>query len=142
MIIDANRAGDFTPPISGRAKEILGGIAAKKVKIVAGGKLLTELSKTKLRGLLLEWSRAGRLNRVNAGVVDAEIGRIGAFPITSNDIHVIALARVSQTRLVYTKDDDLIVDLKNLHIMTLKGKIIQPNTSINITNKLLGMYAY
>lgn len=63
IIIDANRAGDFNRPISAHAEEILRRVQNRNMRIVFGGKLGKELFRTRLRGLLVEWTRAGRLCR-------------------------------------------------------------------------------
>ena len=56
--------------------------------------------------------------------IDLEKGNLEAAGIcVSNDIHIVALARISGSRLLYSKDDNLCKDFKNLKVLNPKGKI-------------------
>ncbi|MEQ8443002.1 MAG: hypothetical protein RIM33_14790 [Alphaproteobacteria bacterium] len=141
MIIDANRAGDFSGMINECAKIILLRIAQKKVKVAVGGQLMQELSRTALRGFLLEWSRNGQLRRIDETDINHELHLLAGAHLVSNDIHVIALARASRTRLVFTDDNNLITDFKNTLLISPKGKVICTSTDPSIARKLLDIYA-
>lgn len=140
VIIDANRASDFTKPLSDHAAEILKRIAAKQMTVAVGGRLLDELSKTKLCNLLAEWARSGRLRRPDTSQLEAETKRFEAEAIKSDDPHILALALVSGTRLLYTEDQLLILDFKNLDHIRPKGKIVKPDTKSGIAGKLFDNY--
>ena len=131
IIIDANRAGDFSPPHAAHATEIANRIAKRRMSIVIGGRLLRELSQTKLIGLVSEWIRAGCAKRLDDAAVDSEECRISSCPIASDDPHVLALALLSGCRLVYTEDQNLIKDFKNLDFLRPKGKVVKPSTNTN-----------
>ena len=78
-------------------------------KLVVGGELLRELSK---RNEFVKWLRAaqrtGRAVRVDDDAVKQEVARIAPErDWESNDLHVIALARLSGTRLIFTNDQAL-----------------------------------
>ena len=141
IIVDANRAADFTRPLGGRAKEILERINRNKIRIVIGGKLGLELAKTKFGPLLVELLRSGRAHRYSDSDVETESILVQAMALNSDDPHVLALARVSKTRLVYTNDQNLMKDLKNIRIVSPKGKIIASTTSAKITCVLLDNHA-
>jgi predicted nucleic acid-binding protein len=128
IIIDANRAGDFCHPFSMHAPEILRRIAEKRTRVTVGGKLLHELSQTRIKQLLLEWARSGRLDRQNDEHVNAETERFASTNLSSDDPHIIALAYISGCRLLYTEDSALIIDFKNTSIISPKGKVIKTNT--------------
>ena len=62
-----------------------------------------------------------------------ETFRLGAdlranMNISSDDSHILALARVSNERFLYTQDGNLINDFTNVRILRPKGKIVTPTT--------------
>lgn len=132
IIIDANRAGDFSNPLQGHAQEIISRINSKQMSIALGGKLTKELSKTKLKDLLLEWVRAGRAKRIDDRELTAEEARLETLDLVSNDSHVLALAIKTNCKLLYSADDKLIIDFKNVKIISPKGKVVKPTTKKNI----------
>jgi hypothetical protein len=92
-------------------------------KVVSGGKLQTELGKTALRPLLAQWSASGRLillPNVEIAVEQAAIEKAG---IHSNDSHVLAITRLSNSRVVVTRDQLLMRDLKDRSVMGERRKI-------------------
>lgn len=127
IIIDANRAHDFVIPMKNHAPEIVQRVSLGKIRLVAGGILLTELSKiVKFLNLLMEWEKAGRILKISDNnLEDCEIDSNSAC---SNDIHVLALAIKSNCRLLYSDDNNLITDFKNLTLISPKGKVIKTST--------------
>ncbi len=95
--------------------------------VVAGclGKETDKVNKAK------EWFRQARLSgyllRVSSQRVATETKRLAASKVSlglkSDDPHVLALAKVSGARLLYTNDKDLKDDFKNLGVLKPKGKI-------------------
>ena len=84
-------------------------------RLVAGGKLLDELKRTRL---FQKWAQqavlSGRMKIENKRKVDAqvtELKNVGSYK--SNDPHVLALAQISGARLLYSNDTDLQQDFKN-----------------------------
>ncbi|MEX6506693.1 hypothetical protein [Jiella sp. M17.18] len=108
--------------------------------MTVGGKLLRELPKTGLRDLLAEWARGGRLERLDTDLVDREEAAVESLPLRSDDPHVLALARVSNSRLLYTQDGNLIVDFKNRQIIDPRGKVIKVDTPERIVLALLARF--
>lgn len=82
---------------------------ARGNKLVVGGKNLRELSKlNEFRRWFRAAQRTGRAVRVDDDAVEREIERIAPERAwESNDLHVIALARLSGTRLLFTNDQAL-----------------------------------
>ena len=95
-------------------------------RLVVGGTLLRELSQySKFKVWLAAAIPAGRAQSIRDAVVDEETESIRAGEICrSNDHHVIALARISGARLLFTNDRNLEQDFKNRSLVpNPRGKI-------------------
>ncbi len=95
-------------------------------KLVHGGKLTREFIKSNsLRRILVVLDRAGRGFKVDDAAVDAEEKVVTSTGMcSSDDEHIIALARVSHVRLLCSHDGDLISDFTNTSLLSRpKGKI-------------------
>lgn len=130
IIIDANRAGDFTAPLLGHAEEILRRLKNRSIRIVSGGKLHRELSRTRFREILIELQRVGRLVRVDDHLVDADEQVVISAGTRSDDPHVIALMRMSGCRLIYTDDNALIEDIGDAKLVSPIGCALKSTTSV------------
>ena len=127
-IIDANVSpevfGDDRTPRGRLLFEWLTG--GRTGRLVVGGKLLRELRQYgKFKVWLREALSAGRARCIRDAVVDAETESIRAGQsCQSNDHHIIALARVSGARLLFTNDRNLEKDFKNQALVPdPRGKI-------------------
>ena len=126
-IIDANVGHQLfsnKPPSAG--SYFLDWLTKGKGKLVVGGNLRQELEKSeKFKRLLLELERANKaINILGREVVDATKALHDQGICTSDDEHVLALARVSGARLLYTNDKDLQKDFKNREIIGgVQGRI-------------------
>ena len=107
------------------------------MKICVGGKLYIELSRTRIRELLVEFDRAGILIRVESDEIDDAEKSILSIGINSDDPHILALAKVSRTRLLYTEDRELMDDFRNTQVLTPKGVVITPSTPAHHTDNKL-----
>lgn len=124
-IVDANVAhqvfGEDRPPAGERFFDWLSG---RRGQLVVGGRLREELGRNASK-----WLKTASLYGRVRSVIDEDVnGRAEALRrnniCTSNDEHVIALALVSGTRLLYTNDKALIEDFKNRDIVAgPRGKI-------------------
>ena len=109
-IVDANVSHEvFGGSERPEAGKFFAAWLAKGNKLVVGGKLLEELSE---RSEFVKWLRAaqrtGRAVRIDDDAVEREAARIAPErDWESNDLHVIALARLSGTRLLFTNDQAL-----------------------------------
>ena len=79
-----------------------------------------------MRRKLLEYMESGKAARFSNEKIDEEISNLGRLKtIRSNDKHIIALARISKSKLLVTEDKDLIDDFKDRDIVgghIYKGK--------------------
>ena len=126
IIIDANVLGKFLADRpDDDAAPVQAWLLKRKGKLVysTGGKFAREIV-GKARRRLLDYVRAGlaveevrreRLLEEEQGLAD---------DIKSDDPHVLALARVSGARLLYTDDGDLIADFKTKRFIDRpRGKV-------------------
>lgn len=90
-----------------------------KGQLVVGGKLLEELSEYwNFSRWFRRARRTGQVIRVSDDAVAAETANLESRRICkSNDAHVLALARVSGARLLFTNDQDLQEDFGNRAII-------------------------
>ena len=104
-------------------------------RLVVGGKLLEELevSSQDFRKWATEVALAGRMRIVSKGKVDARAERIQSdAAITSDDPHILALAQISGTRLLYTNDKALQNDFRNRRLIdNPPGKIYSTDERTN-----------
>ena len=99
--------------------------------LVVGGKLLEELSKNhNFRKWLQQAFSSGRAsNPGDERVEDVINDLIKAASCESNDHHVIALAQLSNARLLYSGDGDLQQDFKNKELIdNPRGKVYSAPT--------------
>ena len=93
--------------------------------IVAGGRLFRELVQNpNFRSFFEARQQAGRAIRVPDSVVDAAEDELQSVDTRTNDKHVLALARVSGARLLFTNDRALQADFRNSRIVPgTRGRI-------------------
>ena len=107
-------------------------------RLVVGGKLLRELRQYgKFKVWLNEAISAGRARRIRDAVVDSETEAIRAGQsCRSNDHHILALARVSGARLLFTNDRYLEKDFKDRSLVPdPRGKIYKDATHSRLLNQ-------
>lgn len=107
-----------------------------KGKLVVGGKLLKELSEYQnFSRWFRQARRIGQAVRIPDDEVDAETAALASRHICkSNDAHVLALARVSGARLLFTNDQDLQDDFGNREIIRdPRGRVYTTRSHQNIS---------
>jgi len=114
LIIDANVAHKFTVPPHEDVAPVVSWLLSKKKRrlprLAVGGKLRKELHKAgeAIRRFLRILDEAGRLYDVDDDLVDAEtqavVELLEEADEKSDDPHVLALARVSGSRLLASDD--------------------------------------
>ena len=112
-------------------------------RLVVGGKLLDELKRSSegFRTWAVQARLAGRMteeNKREVGTRTAELQRGGEYK--SDDLHILALAQVSEVRLLYSNDGDLQQDFGNKRLIdNPRGKVYstRKNTSFTTTHKSL-----
>ena len=127
IIVDANRLGIFLAERSGEdAVPIRQWLDTRGGSLVysTGGQFANEL-KGKAKGKLAAYHQAGKARLVPASRFAEDEAKLKASgKLRSNDPHVLALARASGARLLYTKDSDLIADFKDHRLVrNPRGKI-------------------
>lgn len=132
MIVDVNIAHrvllsdndvDF-----GHVHTSLFGNKKPRAKLVYGGKLADEYSRNgALRRIVLQLNSAGRARRIADDVVTEEALSVSeSGSCRSNDAHIIALARLTDVRLLCSQDNDLHADFTNAQLLSKpRGKVYQ-----------------
>lgn len=98
-------------------------------RLVYGGKLARELHKVQAAAnQLAELRRSGRADFVPDDKIEAEVACLPDGH-RSNDLHVLALARLTGARLLCTEDSDLIADFKDRHLIPApRGRVYRDET--------------
>ena len=136
IIVDANRLGTFLgdPPDEGSAPiHRWLNLGAGTLIYSTGGQFDCELG-NKHRKKLEAYFRAGRARHVPAGRFAADEAALRASEdVQSDDPHVLALARESGARLLFTGDGDLMQDFKNPKLVNQpRGKIYSGAANANL----------
>ena len=127
-IVDANVVsevfGSNLPPVG---EKFFDWLNKGSGRLVVGGKLFEELkqSSADFRRWGQEAQLAGKMRIVNESEVDARTKQIQSEgTIRSDDPHVIALAQISDARLLYSNDGNLQQDFKNKKLIDdPRGKV-------------------
>jgi len=126
VVIDANKAGDLCNQDRPYLMALMQWIN-RGGRIVSGGKLQEELFRiTKMRELVTEWAKRGTLIQLPKDAVKAKEDEIKGV-CKSDDPHVIAIAIISNARIVVTEDKKLIQDLQDLSIVGRRRRIYKEN---------------
>ena len=126
-ILDANLVGEvFRADPEPAAGQFFNWMYSHQCRLVIGGELRRELEQVES---FVEWADDaaldGRLQVEDDQVVDELARKLSeADDCLSNDEHVIALARVSGARLLFSRDEDLRVDFRNASLLQPRGKTL------------------
>lgn len=122
IILDVNCFQEFKDKNNQDMKPVRNWLRRKNSKIAyaATKKFCSEWSGKEKRRQLKEWSRAGKLSQKDKIKVKKEINQLRG-KIRSNDVHIIALARVANVKVLVSHDKDLHKDFTGL----VGGKIYQ-----------------
>ena len=139
-IVDANVVGEVfglnRPPAG---LEFFKWLRTGGGRLVVGGKLGMELynSSNHFKKWAAEAVRAGKIRRVNDNIVkDITLHLQKGSKYKSDDSHVLALAQVSGSRLLYSNDRDLQLDFKNKTLIdNPQGKVYSTRQSKKFTQQ-------
>lgn len=138
VIVDANVGHEvFGPSQSEAGAFLLGQIIPERKQLVVGGELLRELIQNRN---FVDWlgdaQEFGLARQVSDDQVDAETETLRSEGIcSSNDEHVLALARVSGARLLFTNDNALQDDFRDRQIIGgTQGRIYTTQRSGSVSN--------
>ena len=131
-ILDANVVhevfGKDGPPAG---KAFFDRISSGRLRLVVGGKLLEELEKNMRCRVWIQQARlAGVVHTVNNQAIDTDCDTLRTTgSCRSDDLHVIALARLSRARFLYSNDLSLHQDFKNRQLIdNPRGRIYSTHT--------------
>jgi hypothetical protein len=133
VIIDANVAH----VLLGRGPDgqpIHDHIQTGKVSIVSGGLNARELSAAGLGRWLVQLVRSGTAAIFEQREIEHECKSLHQLGLCiSNDLHIVALARLSGARLLFTRDRQLQADFKNYRIISHpRGRIYSSRRNIQL----------
>jgi predicted nucleic acid-binding protein len=124
IIVDANAASELVQ-VSEDGLPIVERLRKGDLRMVSGHKLKTELLKTNVKSIYQELVLGGRIVEFSDAQIEDEIVKVKKFRLHSNDPHILALARVSGARILFSRDGDLHSDFKNSKVIRPKGKVYQ-----------------
>lgn len=127
IIIDTNRIAEVVSR-SDDAMPVLEWLKRPSSHIAVGGtKLAVEYKKVaSFLSLITTLDRAGRVRRYDGARVDREeAALLEAGSLRSDDPHIIALAKVSGARLLYSDDRALHCDFTDRAVLAPKGRVYQ-----------------
>ena len=129
MIVDANMLAEFlADPIRDDAAPIHDWLDRRGGSPVysTGGRYGAELDRSpNLKTKLADYARRGRARVIPAEEFAPDERALARRPdLRSDDPHVLALARASRARLLYTRDNDLMNDFTNKALIDRpRGKV-------------------
>lgn len=115
LIVDANLCSVIFKKTSDKSFQSLrDSVFSSRVTLIHGGKFTSEYHKAGVLDVIASLARSGRAIRISDDLIDAQIAII-ADRCTSNDHHVIALARADRQlgRVLCSNDEALRTDFKN-----------------------------
>ena len=110
-----------------------------KRRLVIGGKLKEELfQKKEIKQWAYEVGKRGKLDYIKEEDFNRAIRSLKRERLKSNDPHIIALAKVSGARLLYSEDGPLIEDFTNKKLINNpEGKIYPKGKKENALKRWL-----
>jgi hypothetical protein len=108
------------------------------LRMVYGGQLRDEyLRNNAIRRILRELDRAGRLIAIDDGEIEMKMEEIrDSGTCCSNDIHIIAIARLAKVRLLASHDKDLQTDFTNSRVLNKpRGKVFKKASHIPLLRR-------
>ncbi|MCY4221838.1 MAG: hypothetical protein OXC25_10495 [Thiotrichales bacterium] len=134
-ILDANVAHEvFTTNQTEAGRAFLCWLTRRQGRLVVGGKLRLELARHRAaERWIVEGIRAGRVRVAKNDDVDRLAEEL-AGSCRSDDPHIIALARISGARLLYSNDRALHQDFGNRDLLTHpRGKVFSTSETPRLT---------
>jgi hypothetical protein len=130
LIVDANLCSVILKKTNDTSYQKLRDlIFSNRITLVHGGKLTSEYKKAGVLNVIALLSQSGRAFKVSSDLIDLQYDQI-EDKCTSNDTHVIALARADRQRahILCTDDQALQTDFKNKVLIDKpRGTIYSPS---------------
>ena len=129
LIIDANLCSVVLKKTNDTSyQKLRETIFSNRLTLIHGGKLTEEYNKAGVLGVIALLAQSGRAVRVSEALIQAELVKIQNL-CTSNDDHVIALARADRqrARVLCTNDQALVKDFKTKALIdNPRGTVYSP----------------
>ena len=129
LIVDANLCSVVLKKTSDTSyQKLREAIFSNRLTLIHGGKLTQEYATAGVLGVIALLAQSGRAIRVSDELIEEELIQIEGR-CTSNDHHVVALARADRrhARVICTNDQALRVDFKNKALLDgPRGTIYSP----------------
>jgi predicted nucleic acid-binding protein len=126
IIIDANIAHKLIAEENMDAEPIRKWLITGRGKIATGWLNKEELERCSFRPLFQQFILAGRVTEYRAALIKDAHAALNMGDLQSNDAHIIALAKVSNSRVVFSDDRALQADFKSAKFLTNpRGKVYQ-----------------
>lgn len=129
-IVDLNTIGELLKQKHDAAKGFYQWLMDQGTLVVGGKELrkaIYERHDDKQKQIVIELKSAGKILEINDSTVEEEERSVKLSKkeeFASNDVHIIALARISRARLLYSNDYDLHKDFKNPKLIdNPRGKV-------------------
>ena len=140
LIVDANVAAlvfSFEPDKS--FQPIWEALWKNRAVAVHGGRLTVEYRRiARIRNILLELDRKGVLRKLLDSVVNAAEAEFSDLKLKSDDPHILGLAKVSQVRLLCSRDVALHADFTDTQLLRPAGNVYQNSTHTHLIRKHCG----
>jgi len=138
MILDSDTVHRVFPEPTADYQPIFDAISTKTIQLVYGGDLTAEYQRISyFWRILRRLDQAGSAHQESTGpiVADAAVIRATGF-CTSNDFHILALARIGKARLLCTQDNNLMQDFTNHRIIANpRGNIYRTANHAHLINR-------
>ena len=137
IIVDANKLGTFVNPEDENSAPIRRWLEkGGQLVYSTGGRFATEVGQ-RARQQLAVYARAGRAALIpHSAFADDEERLRKHVALRSDDAHVLALARSSGARLLYTEDRALMDDFKDKKIVdSPRGRIYSNAANANLLTR-------
>lgn len=138
IIIDANKLGSFlTDPPDEDSAPVRKWLDKGGILVYSTGSIFAEEVTKRAKRKLADYVRAGQAKVIpGEQFMDDESSLRTQRGLRSNDPHVLALARASGARLLYTGDNDLIADFKNKQFIDKpRGKVYSGSANANLLTR-------
>jgi hypothetical protein len=133
IIVDANCGSEFSP-VGSDAAPIYNWVMKSNGQIAIGGTLKRELLGCKFRDIYQTLLLAGRIREFDGGAVDQLAAEYAKDQrLKSDDPHIIALAHLSNARLLFSRDRNLHRDFTSAKLLPApRGKVYQRNCRAHV----------
>ena len=127
ILVDANVAPRFFSGKDPELKPLQDFIYRGSSMMVIGGKLREELfHNQQVRSAIVTLNQSGRVAVFGTNSITTEVRKLQHSLLASDDAHIIALARISGARILFSNDQALHKDFRNPELINNpRGRVYQ-----------------